>query len=115
MKNIVMGGIALGLVALGAATTAVAADIPAAAPAYKAPAAYVAASLWTGCYIGANVGYGLGRASSTTTGGGVTATGSENLNGVLGGGQLGCNYQMSSIVWGIEGDFQATGQRRTTT
>jgi outer membrane immunogenic protein len=102
----------IGAAALGfATTTAFAADLPVKAP----PREAAVVSTWTGCYLGANLGYGWGRASETTTGGGVTSSASESLNGILGGGQIGCNMQTSNIVWGIEGDFQGTDQHRTTT
>jgi outer membrane immunogenic protein len=92
-------------------TAANAADLPVKAP----PMAPVAVSTWTGCYLGANLGYGWGRGRESVTAAGVTVTGSENINGILGGGQIGCNYQVSNIVWGVEGDFQGTDQHHTTT
>src|SRR5215470_20344773 len=78
---------------------------------------------WTGCYIGGNIGGGWGRETvsipnlAETTGvpelAGVSlpsATG--NTKGVLGGGQIGCNYQFApNWVIGIEGDGEAAGIR----
>jgi outer membrane immunogenic protein len=46
---------------------------------------------------------------------GFVTTGSENLSGFIGGGQLGGNYQISSIVLGLEADFDYSGQNRTST
>jgi len=90
-----------------AATAALAADIPPpAAPVYKAPPPPVAVFDWTGFYIGINLGYGFGRADISS--GGVT--GSEDLNGVLGGGQLGYNWQTGNWVLGLEVDGQGTDQ-----
>ncbi len=109
MKSLISAALGIGVAAALCAPVA-AADLPV-APITRAPA--VVPFSWTGCYLGVNLGYGWGRASSTITGGGVTGSASENLDGILGGGQIGCNYQWSSIVWGIEGDFQGTGQRRT--
>jgi outer membrane immunogenic protein len=74
-----------------------AADLPTKAPNYIAPAP---AWSWTGFYAGLNGGYGW-------------ATG--DLNGVVGGGQIGYNWQTGSIVFGLEGDIQATGQKRSQT
>jgi outer membrane immunogenic protein len=37
-------------------------------------------------------------------------TGSENLNGVLGGGQIGYNWQQGNWVFGLEVDGQGTDQ-----
>ena len=45
---------------------AAAADLPAAAPVYKASPP-VAAYDWTGFYVGGNIGYGWGRANATDT------------------------------------------------
>src|SRR5205085_2849101 len=61
--------------------------------------------------IGANVGYSWGRADATVLG----LTASENLNGIVGGGQLGYNWQTGNWVLGIEVDAQATAQKATTT
>src|SRR5690349_7861132 len=80
-----------------------AADMPVKAPPY-APAA-----TWTGCYIGGHVG----GVHFRTTGSyddfledeGDPA--SSGKNGFIGGGNLGCNWQKRSFVWGIEGDFSA--------
>jgi outer membrane immunogenic protein len=68
-------------------------------PAYKAPAR-APAPLWTGFYIGGNVGYGWGKASLDGIGGEM------NPKGVNGGVQLGYNYQVGHAVFGVEGDFQ---------
>ena len=74
---------------------------------------------WTGCYIGGNIGWGWGRETVSVpdlgerTGvpalAGVSlgpVTG--NTSGVLGGGQIGCNYQFAeNWVIGVEGDGSA--------
>jgi outer membrane immunogenic protein len=110
IASIIAGAAAL------AASNAYAADMP-----VKAAQRTIAPAFsWTGFYAGVNLGYGWARASatSTVTGGtlaGSTVTGSSNMNGVNGGGQVGFNYQTGAIVWGIEADIQASGQRQTTT
>lgn len=72
------------------------------APSYVAP---VPVS-WTGFYVGANLGYGFGHAdSSTDLGLFGSLDGSGNLNGAVGGGTVGYNYQIGSFVVGIEGDL----------
>src|SRR5689334_7800378 len=92
------------VVALGV-TGASAADLSA-APVYRgAPPPLVAAFDWTGFYIGANIGYGSARADASTDG----LSGDEHLNGVLGGGQIGYNWQTGNWVFGLEVDGQATG------
>ena len=60
---------------------------------------------WSGFYVGAHIGYGSSRAVSFVPAVGVTN--SNNAKGVLGGGQIGYNYQTGSWVFGIEGDYSA--------
>jgi len=64
-------------------------------------------------YWGANVGYSWGQSKNDRTlfGLGVTATESQDLNGVIGGVQTGYNYQFGAWVWGLETDIQASGQK----
>lgn len=90
---------------------AAAADLPARSGPYTAPMYSPApVTTWSGFYVGANVGYGWENATSTTLG--VT---SNKLNGVIGGGQLGYNWQTGNLLLGIEGDFQGSGQSNTQT
>lgn len=71
---------------------------------------------WTGFYVGANFGVGLGRIDGTTTlaNGSSNATAAsesanQSLASILGGAQTGYNYQFANgIVVGIEGDFAWT-------
>ena len=82
--------------------TASAADLP--KPDYRTPAVVaVAPPMWTGCYVGGNVGYGWGRAEV----GGISWTN----GGVTGGGQVGCDYQFAGtgFVVGIRDMFNWTG------
>ncbi|SDS35793.1 outer membrane protein [Bradyrhizobium canariense] len=102
--------------ALFGATSAFAADLP--APIYtKAPIVVDPGYNWTGFYLGANVGYSWGRSSGTsalTNGAGTTlftSSGGSNLDGIVGGGQAGYNWQMQNWVWGLEADIQGTGER----
>jgi outer membrane immunogenic protein len=108
---------ALGLSTLGAA----AADLPVRVPA-AVPAAAPVVVNWTGFYVGANVGYTWGQADARYTGnpafvGGPVAVGlapagfALDTSGVIGGGQLGYNFQFGQWVLGAEADFQAIGQR----
>lgn len=101
--------------------SAFAADLPQPAPP-QAPTAYVPAPLpvydWSGIYIGVNGGYGFasGNATYTFTGNpfiGGTATGSGNLDGFLIGGTLGANFQSGQFVFGVEGDWDYSGQSKT--
>jgi outer membrane immunogenic protein len=92
---------------LAAVQNAWAADLS--RPVYKAPPGPVIAPYsWTGFYLGANVGYGWGRASATVAG----FTDSIDLDGIVYGGQVGYNYQFfGNWVAGIEFDFQGTSQK----
>jgi outer membrane immunogenic protein len=80
------------------AGAAVAADLPRGPSPYYSP---VQPSVynWAGVYAGLNAGYGWGK---------VTNTGA-NPAGLLGGGQLGVNWQNGQFVYGAEGDLQASG------
>ncbi len=97
MKKYLLASVAaLGLVAAGAAS---AADLPSRKGPVAAPV-YVPAFTWTGFYVGANAGYGWGN---------VNANGFANvgdLDGFVGGGQIGYNYQMGPFVLGLEADLQ---------
>ena len=72
---------------------------------------------WTGFYIGGNVGYSWGRSSDTSTltngAGAVLFTSADraNMDGVIGGGQIGYNWQVQNWVWGLEADIQGSGQK----
>ncbi|MGD9540922.1 OmpW family outer membrane protein [Methylocystis sp.] len=117
MKNFNRGAIAALMVA-SAGAAANAADLPH----YKAPPPPPPpAFTWTGLYGGVNIGYAFG-ASSQETGGlayispgalpvapfGSAWTTGQNLQGVVGGGQLGYNYQFNPwLVLGAETDIQA--------
>ena len=120
------------LVALGVASAqpALAADMAARAPAYKAsplPVAYI----WSGFYAGVNVGYGWGDGANdlaphdpvftagvldvALAGGLVPASLATNARGVLGGLQAGYNVQTGSLVWGVEADIAAADIKGSST
>src|SRR5262249_9132535 len=102
------------------------ADLPRKAPAYTPPPP---AFSWTGFYVGANIGWGWTRDHGEhfcvlPTGHlGVNdcqvlpSPGSEHISasGVIGGGQLGYNWQIGQIVLGIETDFQGADIHGSTT
>jgi outer membrane immunogenic protein len=98
---------------LGLGVPAVAADLPVKAPPRKAPV--IAPYSWTGWYIGANAGYGVGQKQGTF----ASSLGIETFNampaGGFGGGQLGFNYQFGSFVLGAETDIQGAGISDTRT
>lgn len=120
--------------AMTASSVASAADM---APRYtKAPPVMVEVWNWTGFYIGGNVGYSWGREAtdgtlagtqnvsvfrtagptlitSVTTALSAPLTGRGNMDGIVGGGQVGYNWQQSKWVFGLEADFQGTNERAT--
>jgi outer membrane immunogenic protein len=100
------------------ATPAFAADLPVATYPTKAPA-YVAAYNWTGFYIGANLGGAWARVTNTDlfSGGAVpfVNSSSSTISGVIGGGQLGYNWQTGNLVFGLEADIDGSGERGTST
>jgi outer membrane immunogenic protein len=90
---------------------ATAADLPLKAPPYIPPVT------WTGFYVGGNLGYSWGHSNAsgalTDPGSGLanSGTGSFHPDGVIGGGQIGYNYQINNWVIGLETDFQGSAQR----
>jgi len=108
MLKSAMTGVALGA-AIFAAGAASAADLPA-RPMYTKAAPRVDVFNWTGFYIGANIGYGSAHSN-------VAGFGSTNLNGVVGGGQIGYNWQAVGSPWifGVEADGQGTSQDKSVT
>jgi outer membrane immunogenic protein len=98
------------------ATSAFAADLPARTYT-KAPVYVEPVFSWTGFYIGGNIGYSWGRSSDTSTltnaaGTVLLATSDKSdLNGIVGGGQIGYNWQIQSWVWGLEADIQGTDEK----
>jgi len=70
---------------------------------------------WTGCHLGGHVGVGVGTkqfsdqpGGDDLAGGGGTAV-QDGVFGLLGGGQIGCDYQFApNWVFGIEGAASAT-------
>jgi outer membrane immunogenic protein len=83
-----------------AALPACAADI---SRSYPAPAPYSAFS-WAGLYLGANVGYQWGSVANSNT----------DPHGVLGGLQLGYNWQYGNFVYGLETDAQLSNANDTS-
>ena len=110
-------GIAFALAAV-AASPAVAADLPFPPP-QRAPAYLpVMPFSWGGVYVGGNVGWGWTNVDLTDIGPAgsglgqvfpLGSTSSSSQNGILGGAQIGFNYQLGQFVIGAEGDFDATG------
>ena len=102
---------------------ATAADLLRKAPAYAPPRPFT----WTGFYVGANIGGGWARDHGDHFCLGPTGlpdptcqvlppgSGHISSSGVIGGGQIGYNWQIGQIVLGIETDFQGSGISGSTT
>src|SRR5437667_7503625 len=107
MKKFLLAAVALSAVLGGSAT---AADL-AVNPGYRVPPRVWS---WTGFYIGAHVGAGWGTKEWTNNTAPVgiltfafSSDNSHTVNGILGGGQIGYNWQTGPVVWGVE--IQASG------
>lgn len=86
--------------AIGFASIASAADMAVKArPMAPLPVGYN----WTGCYIGANVGGIWGKSNISIPA--YPSNFNINNSSLLGGGQIGCNYQMNQFVVGVEGNW----------
>jgi outer membrane immunogenic protein len=83
------------------ASAADVARLPAKAPLVAPPTVHN----WTGLYGGANAGYSWGRTEIDYALGGLPAIGTTvDPNSFVGGGQVGYNWQLGSVVMGVEGD-----------
>ena len=118
-KFLVLGAAALvGAVSVSAAS---AADLPARRGPVFAPALAPVFS-WTGFYAGVNAGYSfndnkastVGTAGFIGLGGAVPTSLRTGKDGFIGGAQIGYNYQMGSVVLGVETDLQYVDGKRTS-
>jgi outer membrane immunogenic protein len=101
MSKQIFGAIAIAAVV--AATPAAAADLYGRGPQFAA--APFSAYNWNGLYVGVNLGYQWSK---------VTNWGpSVQPNGLMGGGQVGYNWQFGQLVLGAEADLQASGANDT--
>jgi opacity protein-like surface antigen len=93
---------------------ALAAD--ASTPLYKTPPAASSSFSWTGCYVGVEAGGAWGQSQQIAATApnhadvGLPITVRFNLAGALAGGTVGCNYQISSMVLGVENDLSWTNK-----
>jgi outer membrane immunogenic protein len=110
MRKLVAASVILPLLTGGAA---MAADMPARTPVYKA-AAPIHVFSWTGCYIGGHGGYARAQANhgvsfdDADTAPEFLFTNNFSPSSGIYGLQGGCNYQAGRYVFGIEGDYSRT-------
>jgi outer membrane immunogenic protein len=111
MKKLLLAGTAALTIV---SSSAIAADLtrPAPAPVYTKAPMMAPLFTWSGCYIGGNAGGLWAKKDWTNVG---VAESSVNVNSWLAGGQVGCNYQVSTWVFGIQGDFDWTNASATAT
>jgi outer membrane immunogenic protein len=105
--------VASAVAAAGAvATTASAADLPAPGTSYYPPVAYQPALYnWSGLYLGGQVGLGILEDTVTQTTTALLTTGTTSKitdTGLLGGVQVGANYELAPWVIGVEASWVAT-------
>ena len=119
MRQIITALLSASVLGIVCTPAALAADMP--TKMYtKAPIMVVPPS-WTGWYAGVNAGYGFGSNSNTFNFIPAfvpaepfdNASYSDRLNGFIGGGQIGYNYQITPNSWvaGVEADIQYTDFR----
>jgi outer membrane immunogenic protein len=79
-------------------------------PVYKAPAPVFS---WTGCYLGGNIGDGWASKDWANPEGSAPGDrGTAHFNGLVGGGQVGCDYQFAGAwVVGVQGLFDGSGMK----
>jgi len=90
---------------LSIAGSALAADMP-----LKAPPPPPLIYSWTGCYVGLHAGgeTKLQRSTAVTPNANFPAGfaySDNHINGLVGGTQAGCNYQVAQWVFGVEGEY----------
>jgi outer membrane immunogenic protein len=89
-----------------------------ATPAQAAPPALPTFN-WSGWYAGVNIGYSWGSGNTNYTDPGfccglpTSFSNRENIDGIIGGGQTGYNWQVNNLLFGLEADIQDSGEKST--
>jgi len=98
---------AAAVVAFGSAANAADAILPVPVPPVVVPPAAPAFD-WSGFYAGVNLGYAFGQGYDENGDVLVDFNGNsyDSINGLIGGVQVGSNFQFDGFVLGIEGDLQ---------
>src|SRR5262245_61692381 len=98
LTGVQMKKLLLATTILGLSTPVMAADMPVKAP----PRVVEAVFSWTGCYIGVNVGGARARKENIDLFNPAVpdSLGKHTATGLVGGGQIGCDYQVGQFVFG---------------
>ena len=91
-KTTLLAGVATGALAIAAPANAADLRMPVKATPIAAPAPSFS---WTGCFIGAHVGWGWGKKDFSVFSS-SSLNGSTDTSGGIFGGQLGCDYQFGA-------------------
>ena len=94
---------AVALIAAGWTMSARAADLYGSGAPLIATQSLYRPDSWAGPYLGGNLGYAWGSVANNPT----------KPSGFVGGVQAGYNWQSGPVVFGVEGDLQATGANET--
>jgi outer membrane immunogenic protein len=84
-------------------------------PSYPGPVVGPAAFDWSGPYIGGHFGWAVGSASGLFDPSEQPGNSIVSPNGPVGGIHAGFNWQHNTMVFGVEGDLDATGLHSVTT
>ncbi len=108
--NLIKAGVAA-IALLATPFAAVAADIR--PPVYKGvPRSVISYYNWSGLYVGATVGYGTGTSAWDVAG---VSVADISPKGMLYGVTVGYNWQAGSFVYGLEGDYNFSSVKGSST
>ncbi len=115
MKTLATGAIAVALVG----TPALAADMAVPAHSYYPTSLPAAIYDWTGIYLGGHIGGGMlvdsvSQNGSSPNNFNLASSGSLRPAGVVGGAQVGANYEFAPWVVGVEGSWTDSGIQGNT-
>jgi outer membrane immunogenic protein len=105
MKRLAIALLAATGLSVGFSQVASAADLPVKAPVYKTPPMTAPVYSWTGCYLGVNAGGGWFHKENIDTEPPPASLGTHTGSSFVGGGQIGCDYQVGQFVFGVRGLF----------
>jgi outer membrane immunogenic protein len=109
MKKQLLCGVAAGALVVVLGGSSFAADMP-----VKARPLAPAVFDWSGYYVGGHVGWGQSRFKGTWFGDSGTTDFAHTGDGILGGAQIGLNWQQNTFVYGLEADVSFMNFQNTT-